>query len=156
MHPQQATGRNKEELHQRNPKFLTRRSHGKRHETVNDKAAHRRRNDTFSRFSSNCPVVDLGDELEQRSGEVLPGGLAKGRDVLGGVGVRRRRHPIGDGLEAEAAAAEGGIGVEGSAFEEALVVVFGVDEGDVEALVVEELGEFEHCLDVALYWERKA
>ena len=36
------------------------------------------------------------------------------------------------------------------------MVVFGVDEGDVEALVMEELGELGHGVDVALSWVRDA
>ena len=108
------------------------------------------------RFASRL-VVYLRDEVEERCQEVLPDGLREGQDVLADVGVRSRRQPVGDGLEAEAVAAElGGIGAEGSAFEEALVVVFGVDEGYMEALVVKELCYFEHCLDVALEWEWKA
>ena len=104
------------------------------------------------RFTSRL-VVYPRDELQERRREVLPDGVGEGRDVLAGVGVRSRRQPVGDGLEAEAVPA---VAEAGSAFEEALVVVFGVDEGYVEALVVKELGEFEHCLDVALEWEWKA
>lgn len=70
---------------------------------------------------------------------------------MGGVGVCRQREAIGDGLETEVGEARKGIGA--LRFEEAAVVVVGVDEGNVEASLMEEEGEFEHGVNVALGWK---
>jgi hypothetical protein len=81
------------------------------------------------------------------------GGVAERGRVLRGVGVGRRQ-PVRDGGEAEAREARDGGGAPGA--DEAAVVVLGVDEGDVEALAVERLGQLHHWRDVALRRERDA
>jgi hypothetical protein len=79
--------------------------------------------------------------------------VAEGRRVLRGVGVGRRQ-AVRDGGEAEPREARDGGGAAGA--DEAAVVVLGVDEGDVEAPAVEDLGKLQHRRDVALRRERQA
>ena len=83
----------------------------------------------------------------------LHGGVAEPGRVLRGVGVRVRQ-AVGDGGEAEARQVRDGLGAPGP--DEAAVVVLGVDEGDVEALAVEDLGQLHHRRHVALRRERDA
>ncbi|GMN72505.1 hypothetical protein TIFTF001_055629, partial [Ficus carica] len=64
------------------------------------------------------------------------------------------REAVGDVFEPEGGEAVEGVRAAG--LEEAVVVVVCVDEGDVEALRVEELGQFQHRVHVALCWERYA
>ena len=66
----------------------------------------------------------------------MQNGVTECQNVLSGVGVGGRE-AVRNGLEVEGGGAGEGVGALG--FEEAAVVEFGVDEGDVEALVVEEL-----------------
>lgn len=61
-----------------------------------------------------------------------------------------RWEAVGYGDEPEVVEAVEGVGASGS--EEAVVVVVRVDEGDVEAFGVEELGEVDHGSNVALCW----
>lgn len=67
---------------------------------------------------------------------------------MGGVGVGRRGEAVGDGFELEIGEALDGVRAAGP--DEAVVVEFGVDEGDEEAVVMEELGEAENGGYVAL------
>jgi hypothetical protein len=81
------------------------------------------------------------------------GGVAERRDVLRRVGVGWRE-PVGDDGKAEprdTIQRGGALGLD-----HAPVVVLGVDEGDVEAACVEELGQLEHGRDVALSRVRHA
>ena len=121
------TSTSRPEKHIRNPQLLCH-IEGESHATIGNDAGHRRRVQGRVELPENLPEVREA---------VLPGGLAQRGCVLRGSRVRRRE-PIGDGLEAKGREAVEGVGASG--FEEALVVVLGVDEGNVEALVVEELG----------------
>lgn len=70
---------------------------------------------------------------------------------MSGVELGRGRETVGDGGEIEVIGGEGINGALGG--EETFVAVLGVDEGDVEATGVDELGEVEHGGYMALCWE---
>lgn len=81
------------------------------------------------------------------------GGAAEGRHVLRGVHVRRGQtfRYGGEPEPLEAVERTGALGTE-----EPAVVELGVDEGDVEAPAVEDLGQLQHRRDVPLRRERHA
>ena len=97
--------------------------------------------------------VELGEEAREMREAVLHGGAAERRHVLGGVDVGRGQ-TLRDGGEAEVREAVERAGAAGA--EQAAVVELRVDEGDVEAPAVEDLGQLQHRRDVALRWERHA
>jgi hypothetical protein len=97
--------------------------------------------------------VEVGEEAAEVREARLPGGAAERGHVLRRVGVGRRE-AVRDGGEAEPREAVQRGGAAGA--EEAAVVELGVDEGDVEATVVEDLGELQHGRDVPLRRERHA
>lgn len=70
---------------------------------------------------------------------------------MGDVELSRGRKAVGDGGEVEVIGGEEGGGALGG--EKTVVVVLGVDEGDVEAMGVDELGKVEHGGYMALCWE---
>uniref|UniRef100_J3LYF4 Uncharacterized protein n=1 Tax=Oryza brachyantha TaxID=4533 RepID=J3LYF4_ORYBR len=117
------------------------------HDVVADDASDARRR----------PGGGVGVEVGEEAGEVrearLPGGAAERRHVLRRVGVGRRK-AVGDGGEAEPREAVQRGGAPGA--EEPAMVELGVDEGDVEAPAVEDLGQLQHRRDVALRRERQA
>jgi hypothetical protein len=98
-------------------------------------------------------AVQPGEQVSQVRRAVVLGGVADGRRVLRGVGVRLRQ-AVRDGGEAEPREARDGGGAAGA--NEAAVVVLGVDEGDAEAPGVEDLCQLQHRRDVALRRERHA
>lgn len=81
--------------------------------------------------------VEGGQQLLERLETSLPGGVTEQRNILGGIEVRGR-HAVGDGLEPEIGEALDGGGALGA--DETGVVELSVDEGDVEASGMEELG----------------
>nr|CAB3484148.1 unnamed protein product [Digitaria exilis] len=93
--------------------------------------------------------VEGGEEVLEAGEAGGHGGVAEGGDVLGGVGVGAGEAVV-DGGEAEARRAVERVGPPRA--EVAAVVELVVDEGDVEATGVEELGELQHRRDVALRW----
>ena len=99
-----------------------------RHDSVRDDTGHGR---------DGGVVAEAAEKLSEGSQAVICRGGAEGGDVLRGVGVRRRQ-AVGDCGEAEGIA-DGFEGGSAAGIEESAVVELGVDEGDVEALVVEEL-----------------
>ena len=113
---------------------------GEAHAAVGDDAGERR-------------DVGIGVETAEEGGEGGEGvdgsGVTERRDVLSDLRVRRRE-AVGDRLEPEG----GDVGGDGAGVEEAAVVELRVDEGDVEALRVEELGKVHDRLHVALRRER--
>lgn len=111
---------------------------GDAHDPVGDNAGHRRH--------AGSGVEPL-EKRKEVVADVVSDGLAQRRDVLRPVPVGGGQ-AVGDGLEAEVVEALDGVGAAGGY--EAAVVVLGVDEGDVEALGVEELGQGEDGSDVAL------
>ena len=133
---QQATRRNREELHQRDSKLLSSWSDRKRHESVRNDACHGRNDTTFSIFFI---VVYFLEELKKRNRHVLPSGITERRYVLCGIGVGRRK-AIGNRFEAKMnigkAAGEEAVEVGRSASEEAVVVELGVDKGYGKAFSV--------------------
>ncbi|WVZ77085.1 hypothetical protein U9M48_024986, partial [Paspalum notatum var. saurae] len=96
---------------------------------------------------------EVGEEGEEGLEAGGHGGVEERRDVLRGVGVRRRE-AVGDGGEAEAGHAVERAGA--TRAEQAAVVELGVDEGDVEAAPVEQLGQLHHRRHVALRRARQA
>ncbi len=64
------------------------------------------------------------------------GGAAEGRDVLGGVDIRRRE-AVWNGFELEGGKAAEGVGTSG--FQQASMIELCVNKGDVKAFMVEEL-----------------
>ena len=92
-------------------------------------------------------VVESLDEVREGRQAVRQEGFAELGDILGRVLVRGRE-AVRDGREAEVREAGHGGGPPGA--EEAVVVELGVDEGDEEAAGVEELGELEEGVEVAL------
>jgi len=95
--------------------------------------------------------VDPGEQREEVREAGGHGGVAERGDVLRGVGVGRRE-AVRDGVEAEP-----GHAVQRAAGAvQAPVVELGVDEGDLEATRVEELGELQHGRHVALRRVRHA
>ena len=102
------------------------------HRAVRHNAAHRRGT------RRRALLVEPLEQVPEVGQAVLPRGLAEGGDVLGGVGVGGRE-AVRDGAEPEGREAVEGGGAAGP--QEAVVVVLGVDEGDVEALAVEDLGQ---------------
>lgn len=105
-----------------------RRLQGEAHDAIGDDARDGRR-----RGWGIDPWEQVAEGLQASGGS----GGAKGGYVLSNVGVGWGES-VGDGLEAEVWEAVEGGGAVGT--EEAAVVVFGVDEGDEEAVVVEEFG----------------
>lgn len=99
------------------------------HDAVGDNTGHRR--------DLRRGVVEPIDEVKERTEALGSGGVAEGGDILSGVGVGVGE-AVGDGLKPERGEAVEGVGPTGA--EESAVVVLRVDEGDVEALRVEELG----------------
>lgn len=61
------------------------------------------------------------------------------------------RHAVGDGLEPKVRQTFDGLRAFGA--DETLVVEFGVDKGDVEAIKVEKLRELHKRVYMALEWE---
>ncbi|BAS79394.1 Os02g0577600, partial [Oryza sativa Japonica Group] len=98
-------------------------------------------------------AVEAGEEALEVGQAGGHGGLADGRRVLRGVGVARRE-AVRDGGEAEPREARDREGVGAVDAAKAAVVVLGVDEGDVEAPAVEDLGQLHHRRDVPLRRER--
>lgn len=140
----EATSARGPEQNLRDPELL-RGVGGEAHDSVGDDARHGR------------PLgggVEPPEQLPEGSQAGRGRGLAQRRYVLGDVGILRRREAVGDRLEAEGVDAVEGVAAAG--VEEAAVVVVGVDEGDVEAVVVEDLGELEHGVYVALSWKWNA
>lgn len=100
--------------------------------------------------------MESGEECLECRGTVFIDGFSQGNQLIGCGTGSREGEPVGDDLEPEASdqALEGRPG--GGLPEQAVVVELGVDEGDVEALMMQELGHFEHRVDVALGWEGNA
>jgi hypothetical protein len=95
--------------------------------------------------------VELSEEAPEVRQAGLHGGAAERRHVLGGVGVGRRQ-AVRDGGELEVRESVQRAGAAGT--EEAAVVELRVDEGDVEAPAVEDLGQLQHGRDMDLRRER--
>lgn len=83
---------------------------------------------------------------------VVRDGVAERWDVLGAILIQSGK-AVGNGFESEVGEALDRVGSSG--FEEAVVIEFSVDEGDEEASEVEELGQLEKRIDMALDGEWK-
>ena len=81
--------------------------------------------------------IDGSHKLKKWLQTSLAGGITERRDVLRGIGVRRRK-TVGDGDVAKVRKAVESIGTPGS--EETPVVVLSVDKSDEEAFRVKDLG----------------
>lgn len=99
---------------------------GEAHGYIGDDACHRRR-----------IIVEIPEEVTEGGEGGFLDRIAQRSDVLGGVFVGGRQ-AVGDGLEAEVW--EGAERGEGLRPEQASVVEVGVDEGNVVAMGIEELG----------------
>ena len=122
-------------------------------DVVGHDARHRRRRRRHLLAIAGGVVVEAVEQALEVREAGLHGGVADRGGVLRSVGVRVRQ-AVRDGGEAEAREARDGLGAPGP--DQAAVVVLGVDEGDVEALAVEDLGQLHHRRHVALRRERDA
>lgn len=96
-------------------------------------------------------VIQLTNEFIKWTQTIVTSGMAQCLNILTCIHAFCRRQAIGDGGKFEVRQAfHGG---RASCFQESFMDVLGVDEGYVEAFVVEYNGQFEHGVDVALCWK---